>query len=210
MAVAFVPLFAANLDWLEALFVAFVVLSWIGAQIRAVFRRQPPVVRPQAPPPGPAADDDPRAELARQIESFLRDASGRPPAPRDPRRPIEPPAEVRRRTAAAPPRPPKPPVSPRPRPATAAAPPVAGRPMGGLGGHAGDVARHVREAFATPGEPKPAAAATAAPLAPPIPGGAPAGTAPTAAAIAALLRRPAALRELVIAREILDRPEHRW
>ncbi len=207
MTIAFVPLFAANLDWLEALFVAFVVLSWIGAQIRAVFRRppprEPPVVRPQAPPAGPPADDDPRAELARQIEAFLRDASGRTPAARDPRRPIETPAEARRRAAAPPPRPPKP---ARPQPAAAAAAPATGRPMGGLGGHAGDVARHVREAFATPA----AAGATAALTPPAVAGGAAARPAPTSAAIAALLRRPALLRELVIAREILDRPEHRW
>ncbi len=68
--------------------------------------------------------------------------------------------------------------------------------MGGLGGHSGDIARHVRAAFA------PQSGEGAALAARPV--------APLAAEIATLLRGPAALRQLVLAREILDRPEHRW
>jgi hypothetical protein len=197
----FVPLLALNIDWLEGLFGAVVVLLWIGAQIRSVFRkaavpREPVVVRRPARPPAPAGNDDGQSEITRQIEAFLREAAGRGQPPRDSRRPLETPAEQRRR-AAAPPRPARPlKAAPAARPLAAAQPRPAeiGGPMGGLGGHSGDIARHVREAFA------PQSGADAAPVARP----------PLADEIAALTRGPLALRQLVLAREILDRPEHRW
>jgi hypothetical protein len=81
--------------------------------------------------------------------------------------------------------------------------------MGGLGGHSGDIARQVRAAFTPP------AASAASSAARPTPSAArPAVAAPAPAAraadIIALLRQPAVLQQLVVAREILDRPEHRW
>lgn len=220
MTVAPVPLLAANLDWLEGLFVVVMVLFWIGSQIVAVFRRpaprQPPVERRPPPAAPPAGADDPRDALARQIEDFLRDraAGGRPQPPRDPRGPVATPAELRRRIEATQPRPQQSPKPQRPQPIAPAAtaapqPPAAGRQMGGLGGHSGDIARHVREAFT------PHVAAAASSAARPTPSAArPAVAAPAPAAraadIIALLRQPAVLRQLVVAREILDRPEHRW
>jgi hypothetical protein len=204
-----VPLLAVNFEWLEGLFGALVVLLWIGAQIRAVFRkvaapREPVVVRRPVQPAAPAGDDDPRIEIGRQIEAFLRDAAGRGQSPSDPRRQLEAPADQRRRVATAPPRPARPrktTAAVRPQPAAPAAPlaprlPDGGRPMGGLGGHTGDIARHVRAAFA------PQVESGAVPAARPA--------SPLATEIAALLRGPEALRHLVLAREILDRPEHRW
>lgn len=220
MTVAPVPLLAANLDWLEGLFVVVMVLFWIGSQIRAVFRRpaprQPPVERRPPPAAPPAGADDPRDALARQIEDFLRDraAGGRAQPPRDPRGPVATPAELRRRIEATQSRPQQSPKPQRPQPIAPAAPaapqpPAAGRQMGGLGGHSGDIARHVREAFTPP------AASAASSAARPTPSAArPAVAAPAPAAraadIIALLRQPAVLQQLVVAREILDRPEHRW
>jgi hypothetical protein len=78
------------------------------------------------------------------------------------------------------------------------------RAMGSLGGHAGDVSRHVRDAFAHKLDHLPAGLGHADVAVPPA---AAAGPAPD---IAALLRSPATLRQLVIVREILDRPVDRW
>lgn len=194
------PLIGAGLDWLEGLLPLLFLLFWIVSQIRGLFRgaaQRPPVVVP--PRPRPAADDA-QQEMRRQIAEFLRTA-GRPP---------ESPAEQARRRKAGPRRaaergsatPPRP-------PAAAVPPPIAGRKVGGLEGHSGDVARHVNDAFAQQLGHLGHLEAGLAKAARPAPSAAPRRTA-AAAEIATLLRSPATVRQLVLMREILDRPEHRW
>jgi hypothetical protein len=93
---------------------------------------------------------------------------------------------------------------------------VEGRHLGALESRTSDIARHVQDAFAqdighlAPGLTRSARPADATPpiAAPPI--AAPPIAAPTAAELAALLRNPASIRQLILAREILERPEHRW
>jgi hypothetical protein len=212
---------AAGLDWLEGIVPLLIFLFWVASQVRSIFggagrgkAAGPVVVRP-APRP-PLADDERHREIARQIEEFLRDSGSRnreaPPAPP---RPTEGPAERRRRTEAAsrdqPPRPPQVPRPPQPAPPRRAAsrvPAGAPRPpqpppaIGSLGGHAADVARHVEDAFAHDPNNFPSGLSRTGG------GAARAGTA--AIDIAALLRDPATLRNLVIVREVLDRPVERW
>ena len=95
------PLFAAGIDWLEALLPILFVGFWIVSQIVAVIRK---IAGPAAPNrPGPAARPvarrpeepigDVRSELERQIEEFL----GQSPAGRAaPPKPIPKPAQQRR------------------------------------------------------------------------------------------------------------------
>lgn len=206
------PLLAA-VDWLEAILPFLFILFWIVSQIRNLFRAANPG-RPQGPvvvrpAPRPAADDDQRRELARQVEEFLRRSAGeKPAAPRRDGGP-RPRAPAPRRAAAPPPLPgaaARPPAR-EARGAKPAAAPAADRPrpLGSLGGHGGDVARHVGDAFAQeirhlePGVGRRDVADGAA-------------AAPAAAAtdLATLLRNPATLRQMLIVREVLDRPVDRW
>ena len=77
------------------------------------------------------------------------------------------------------------------------------RPLGSLGGHATDVARHVKDAFAHEIEHLPSGLSRVdAPPAPP--------RTATGLDLAALIRDPATLRQLMIVREVLDRPVDRW
>lgn len=198
-------LFAAGIDWLENLLPVLFVGFWILSQVFAVFRRvvgdgrpaQPPVARlpKPAPPelprpaPPPMIGQD-REDLDRQIEEFLRRATGAP-APR----PVE-------RKKAAPPS----------QPATQK--PAAQKPA-----IATDVASHVREAFAhdlkhdrsplggTPVAARRPAAADAAPSV-----GAPAVRSPEtiAAQLARALRNPNSIRKAILLREVLERPVDRW
>lgn len=219
----FQPLLAAGLDWLEGIVPLLIFLFWVASQVRSIFggagrdkAAGPVVVRP-APRP-PLADDERHREIARQIEEFLRNSGSRnreaPPAP--PRQ-TESPAERRQRTEAAsrdqPPRPPQP-AQPRrpqsrvpasaPRPAPTA-PPRPNQPppaIGSLGGHGADVSRHVEDAFAHDPNHVPAG--------PSRTGGGAARAGTAAVDIAALLRDPTTLRNLVIVREVLDRPTERW
>lgn len=213
---AVLPL-AAGLDWLEGILPLLFLLVWIVTQVRNLFRggdrgrpAGPVVVRPARPAP---RGDDMREDLARQIEEFIRRSSSEgaaPPAgrPRDRGdRPVP-------RGASAPPPPrgtPPPARQPRPvargtRPPRAASAPAATPPsLGSLGGHATDVSRHVHDAFAQEIEHLPPGLAA---------GGAPAATATPArspaADVVAALRDPVTLRQLVIVREVLDRPIDRW
>lgn len=199
-------LFAAGIgDWLEALLPVLLGLFWIVSQVFNALkaagraRQQPPVVRPPRPRPvaEPARAEDIRAELERQIGEFLE--RPKPPVERPPPR--------------------------RPRPAGG---PTAGRkgprqagqalPMPGVGATAvpdrvpsaaerSSVARHVQDAFGHELE----HIASSLPGAPPV-GAEPQrpGAANPVAELASALRNPATLRQLVLLREILERPVDRW
>jgi len=199
--------FAAGLDWIEAILPFLFILFWIVSQIRNLFRgaevAKPRGPAPARPAPRPVADDDAHRELVRQIEEFVRGSGGEQARdPQPPRRRAAPPAPRGRTVAPSAGRgsPPAPkPVPPMPKPVA-----VQPRAMGSLGGHAGDVSRHVHDAFAHKLEHLPAGLGHADAAV------APAATAGPAPDIAALLRSPATLRQLVIVREILDRPVDRW
>jgi len=206
---AALPLLAAGLDWLEGILPLLFLLFWIVSQVRALFRGagpgKPPVPRPQRPALQPPAIDGTREELARQIEEFVRRSSSA-------RQPIRTPPRKRDRgdrpgIAGGPQRVADQPLVPASRreppravPAAGTAPPT----LGSLGGHGTDVARHVREAFAGELEHLPAGLGRAD-------AAAPAGARrPLAADLVAALRDPATLRQIVLAREVLDRPVERW
>lgn len=202
------PLFAAGIDWLEALLPILFVGFWIVSQIVAVIRkisgpaapnRPEPAARPVARRPEQPIGDV-RLELERQIEEFL----GQSPAGR-----------------AAPPKPiPKPALQRRPErlrvsPAASSRelpPPLpqahesrtAGRQLVATSAGGGDVARHVHDAFA----------AELGHLASPLTETRAAGkTEPVAGRIeelVAAVRHPTKIRELMLLREILDRPVDNW
>jgi hypothetical protein len=213
---------AAALDWLEGLLPVLFLIVWVVSQIRMLFARgdrgraaRPEAVRP-APRPAPrppAGDDDAQRELARQIEEFLRKPGGREARREPPRasgREAERPRPRRTTTPEPPPRPraakPGPPTTAARSPAAVTPPREQPQPaLGSLGGHATDVARHVRDAFAHEIDHLPAGL------------GQPAAAAATvkaaqhgAADLVSLLRDPVTLRQLVIMREVLDRPVERW
>jgi hypothetical protein len=223
MPLPWIPLLAAGLDWLEGLLPLLFVLFWIMSQVWGVFRKvagngdaKPPRPLPRpAPRPVPEApwleeeplrdDADVRSAIEKQIEEFLRETGSRP----QPNAGAQPPRPVRR-----PRRPP-----PRERPAASSGPsssasasaPVSGRrPAGGaavtpLAERMSDIARHVEDAFADDLVHRKATAPAAdRPTA--IDGG------PKAAAadLVAALRNPATLRQLILVREILERPVERW
>jgi hypothetical protein len=192
--------FAAGFDWLESLLPVLFVLFWIGSQIvnavqQARRGRQPPAVRPARPVqpvPDPAREVEVRGELDRQIEEFLR-RSRTPaarPAPRRPT-PVDQPRATRTpRTTTG--------QSPPPLPAAPPAQSAGRSPPAGA-----DVARHVHAAFAHELEhltssleagAEPRRSTAAAP----------------AADLVAALRNPASLRQLILLREVLDRPVDRW
>lgn len=195
---------AAGLDWLEGILPLLFLLFWIVSQVRNLFRGadggkaagpmpQRPARRPEARPP---EVDAAREELSRQIEEFVRRSSGaRPAAPPAGRRGDRPPP----RGPVPPPAPPASGDKPHRRSAAPAAQPPAG--LGSLGGHATDVARHVSAAFSREIEHLPGGGAEPAPAAAPH---------TVAADLVAALRDPATLRQLVIVREVLERPIERW
>lgn len=215
------PLLAAGIDWLEGLLPFLFILFWIVSQVVNLVRRvggnggrpaAAPIRPPRPPVPGePPADI--RVELERQIEEFLRQTRGGPQPPQAPR-----PAEPRK----SPPPQPRPAASrtDRPRPSSAAparrAPPalpskkpqaaerIADRHLTPLGTAGDDIAEHVHDVFdqglgqrdATLGPAQAPSKATRA--------------AAPADELASALRDPAALRRLILMREILDRPVERW
>lgn len=218
-------------DLLEALLPILFVLFWVVSQVINVVQRVrgagdaarrgkggaggERVVRPVAPPRD--AGTEARQDLERQIEAFRRgQAEAAKPAgraapvpaatgPAPPRPASAPPAR-----AAKPPRREQAPSRPRP------APP----PSPALGGHDGDIARHVEGAFAHDlshaRAARPAAAvAGAMPVSvPEAAGGVPAaGPAPprsTAAELVAMIRNPATVRQAILLGEVLGRPVDRW
>ena len=203
-------LFAAGLDWLEGLLPVLFVLFWIVSQVFNAFkavgrgRPQPPIVRP----PRPAADvpraDDIRGQLERQIGEFLeRQQGGRRGQPAE--RPQQP---GKQRTA------PRPQVGrpdakigavrvPPPSPAPVK-PKVVERPVAAAAGS--DVARHVHDAFAHELEHLSTSITGVAPVNAEL---RPAAVKPTAELVT-MLRNPATLRQLILLREVLDRPTERW
>jgi len=215
---AVAPLFAAGGDWIDVLVPALFAIVWVVGQVMNIFRRAAADRgRPAAPPPraprGPVAGEPPadvREQLERQIEEFLRQARGgqQPPAPAQ--RPVPAPRST----------PPKLPAAPQGgrsqaggrgaakpagRPAAKAAKPpsrLADRQLAPLGAAGDDVVEHVQEAFANDlGHRDPM-------LTPPASKSTGAGS--TADDLAKAVRDPAVLRRLIVMREILDRPVHRW
>ncbi len=223
-----VVVFAAGLDWLEGLLPVLFVLFWLVSQVVNVFRNvagrgqpRPRPVEPVRPPrPDPQRVEEVRTDLERQIEEFLTQKAGRrgEPAPgpaRTPpqRQPVrvkteQPRVEKRRLEKAGPAAPPTRGLRAESVNADVAKKPQPPPPhLGSLGSHGGDIARHVRDAFADDLEhrpsrlPKPtAAAAEPAALRPAVAG----------SDLVTLLRDPAALRQLFIVREVLERPVDRW
>ena len=214
------PLFAAGFDWIEGLLPLLFVIFWIVSQVVNLVRRVAGGGGPAAPvrpPRRPVAGEPPadiRVELERQIEEFLRQSRGgqqqptpqpaqqRKPEPRPQQRPAVQRSDrsqgsgkssVRR---APPPLPPKP-GTPAPR--------LGDRPYAPLGEAGDDIIDHVNDAFAKDLGHRDSILSSPAVV-----------TKPKAAAggvadeLAAAIRDPAALRRLIVMREILDRPVHRW
>ena len=196
---------AAGLDWLEAILPILFVGFWVLSQIVAIFRRivgppaekgrasrpaapQPPVVRrvpPRAdgePRPRPAGELQAGGDLQREIREFLERTSS-PPA-----------------------------VKPVVRPPRPVAPAVAqmkhSQPISSIAEKVqADFAKELKH-LSSP--------LTSEPLAgdPSLTGArataAADGRARAARDIGTMLRSPATLRQLVVLREILDRPVDRW
>lgn len=198
-------LFAAGLDWLEGLLPVVFVLIWIVSQVMNLFRNAAgkPADRPAAKParapraaarpPRPAAEP-PAGDIDREIQEFLAQAlRGQKPQP-VPQRPV-----TRPRSG---------------KPSEAKSAGLAGakgsgsrrdaageRRIGGLAGREGDVADHVAAAFAHDlAHEVPVAAAAAG-------SGRPSGMVDD---LVAAVRSPDELRKLILLREVLDRPTHRW
>lgn len=184
---------AAGIDWLEGLLPLLFVGFWILSQVMAVFRRvggkKPgPVViaRP------PAAEQVQREDLERQIEDFLRDVGGRIRQPRGemPSVPTPPPRQrVRERPV---------PVAQQPR--VAPPPPLAMR-----AGHDTDVARHVHDAFAHELSHLESPLARGSIEQPSRP-----ATTTAGAQLAALVRNPQTIRQVILLGVVLERPTDRW
>jgi len=186
-------LVAAGLDWLEGLLPFLFVLIWIISQVMNLFRgaAKPPAAAPRAPvrrpppPPvdggAPAREDEP---LADEIREFLRvtlEGQRRQP----PAKPQVPPSRPRQRTR---------------RPASPAVA-ASGRPAS-LPAARDNVAGHVATAFAH----------DLAHQSPDRMGVAPSRESEPSAAgeLLAALRGPGGLRQLILMREVLERPTHRW
>lgn len=200
MPLAFVPPLLANgLDWLEALLPVLFVLFWILSQLFAVVKKvvgsgerpqqQPPIRQPRPV----AIDGVGRGDLQDEIREFLRREL-------PDRRPAMLPTEKR---------PPKPRPA-RPRSATQVverskemSEPLPSRVSGE------SIAERVKQDFAKELEHLSTPLTADETLASLQPGGAVATRAPVAEVVRSL-RSPATLRELVVIREILDRPIDRW
>lgn len=227
-------LFAAGFDWLEALLPFLFVVFWILSQVFAVFRRlqgngqKPPPLprfdpaRERPRPPQPAAEGaaDVRSDLEKQIAEFLREASGEK-KPRPTIRKSEPVATARptrtERRGEAERRRPQAARDTAPlrrereqkktvAPVETAVATVATMPQEGPE-KAESVARHVQDAFSrelthlrgTIAQEEPQAV------------GAPRAAVPTQAEeLMHLLRNPATVRQMILLREVLDRPVDRW
>jgi len=193
------PLLANGLDWLEALLPILFVLFWILSQLVAVVKKvvgtgerpqqpqQPPPIRRPRPV---AVDRGDRGDLQDEIREFLR-------------------REVPDRRPAMP-RPVMPGPSPQPRTSPQLAErskempePVPSRVSGE------SIAERVKQDFAKELEHLSTPLTADRALASPQPGGAVATRLPVAE-IMRSLRSPATLRELVVIREIFDRPVDRW
>jgi hypothetical protein len=224
---------------LPFLFVAFWIVSQVFAVVRRLQgggRQQPPPLRPRFDPardrprpPQPAADGgaDPRSDLEKQIAEFLREATGEKKPQPTIKQPMAKPSEPM--TAARPqsPRPDRRADAERRGPQTprAAAPVRRERDQkkAAVPSEAAvqttetalqrqqpqseSVARHVQDAFSHELTHLRGSIAHEEPKA----GGAPRTPAPTQAdELVHLLRSPATIRQVILLREILDRPVDRW
>ncbi|MEI6240463.1 MAG: hypothetical protein WCR51_08735 [Planctomycetia bacterium] len=227
-------LFAAGIDWLEAVLPILFVGFWILSQVFAVLRRaaggpaRPPVVRvPDAvrddaarPRPLAQPEVDPRAELDKQIADFLRQVTGEAPRTAPERTRTQPPP-LRPESSPQPrveKRPPSPAVLQPPRPALAQArsagertQPVGERHVGTLDVQSSDVARHVQDAFKQQlghlhsGLERPGDETPGTEAPRRVGGGR-----MTARDLVAAARDPATIRQAILLREILERPVDRW
>ncbi|MEY3205234.1 MAG: hypothetical protein RLZZ21_1565 [Planctomycetota bacterium] len=141
--------------------------------------------------------------IVSQVVNVFRNLAGRG----QPRQPPPRPQPVRTKTEK--PRPVTPPSRGEPVIAktttkTRSLPPSAPQ-LGSLGSHGGDIARHVRDAFADDLGHRPSQLTQPAAAAEPA-----AARPPAAHDLVTLLRDPTALRQLFIVREVLDRPIDRW
>jgi hypothetical protein len=216
---------AAGFDWIEGLLPLLFLVFWIVSNIINVIRKvaagagpKPGEVRPvpprRAPPAAdaPAPPGDAREVLERQIEEFLR--GSRPGRAAEPPRPAVAPARPPQRERKAKDRGQRPPAREPARAGKSGKPaeeprpqPVTERHLSGLSDTGADVARHVNEAFTD----------HLGHLASSITGAksdAPSVARPPATAVAldilTLARNPATLRQMIILREVIDRPVDRW
>jgi len=225
---------------LPFLFVAFWIVSQVFAVFRRLQgggRQPPPPPRPRFDPardrplpPQPVAEDagDLRSDLEKQIAEFLREATGeKRPQPTVNQRPVNPPPIKKSEPVSAPrPQPPRPdrrvdaerqgPQTPRaaapgrreqkkavaPRDLAARPPEMPSQPQ------TESVARHVQDAFS---HELTHLRGTISQDSAEQTGGTPRPTAPTQAdELVHLLRSPATIRQVILLREILDRPVDRW
>lgn len=183
---------AAGLDWLEGLLPILFVVIWIVSQVVNLLRgARRPEARQPPPPAAPAAGQRDAIDVDREIEEFLRRtlAPGTRPTPSSPA------------ATAARGRPPQAPVAEPPPLPAATRRPIRERTGGG------DVAAHVKEAFAGDLAHQQVAGATAAP---PGPSQHRPAAASAAVELVATLRRSGGLRQLMLVHEVLARPTHRW
>ncbi len=209
-------LLAAGFDWLEGLLPVVFVLIWIVSQVMNLFRNaagkpgeraagrpvnQPrPVPRPARPaadPPGGDIDQEIRDFLARSLPGDAPPQPARPAPVRRPQSPMATPAaKSAKRTV--PDR-----LTTAARPKLPAQVSVGDRAVGRVGraGYGEDVADHVAAAFAhdlAHESPSTIGADSSA-----------TGTKVVDELIAAM-GSPTELRKLIVLREVLDRPTHRW
>lgn len=209
-------LVAAGLDWLEGLLPVAFVLIWIVSQVVNLFRNAagkpgeraagrpvnpprpvPRPARPAADPPGGDIDQEIRDFLARSLRG---DPPSSPPRPAPVRRPKSPAATPAAKSAART-VPDRLPTASRPKkPAQVSASDLGGGRVG-RAGYGDDVAEHVAAAFAhdLAHEAPSALGAEASAAGPPM-----------VDELIAAMRSPTELRKLIMLREVLDRPTHRW
>jgi hypothetical protein len=178
-------------DLIDTLIPVLFVAIWIITQVINAFRKagakppQQPARPPQARPVPPQAGQGRPPELDREIEEILRRTLGVEPARQPPPRSPKPPKQKQKQQQK------KQAVLDSPRLTQQAS-----------RGSRDDVARHVEEAFShdlAHASPSGTAAQSVAAIA----------AAPSADLIASL-RSPENLRKLIIVREILEVPTHRW
>jgi len=211
-------LLAAGIDWLETLLPLLFVGFWILSQVFAVFRRLAGGPRPaervreiQRPrPAAPAAGQDARDELQKQIEEFLKNVVSGEPREAS-RRPVEQKKQTPAKPRAVPP-PLQPGVAKTGSSRREPAPPVAAqRRVGALETTASDVERHVHDAFAhelghlAPGLESPGRVVHGADA-----GAVARPSTTTAQDLVKAARNPVTVRQAIVLREILDRPVDRW
>jgi hypothetical protein len=229
--------FAAGIDWLEAILPILFVGFWILSQVFAVFRRvaggpaRPPVIRVPDLPRDEAAmprppvrpEADPRAELDKQIADFLRQVTGgasaaEPVQPRTQQPASRPESPPQPRTA-------KPPLPARPvsrvqppRLAPSSPRPAAERPQPGGERHVGtldvqtsDVARHVKDAFKEQlGHLHSGLEQPGVEVAQTEASRRASRGQVSARELVEAARDPATIRQAILLREILERPVDRW